>query len=152
MKEQKALLFSFITLMCLCVNAQSNIEKLKDYISGSQLVIYSESSYMTDNSASSITYTNFCPNGRYNYSYDGSFTGKGTQHTSNENNRVYGAGLAENEGNWSVLEYQDGYYLEIVDYTGTKSYYPIHIQQLLAGKWIQGQTTYVFAPGSGKCQ
>ncbi|MEM8508639.1 MAG: hypothetical protein AAF717_12455 [Bacteroidota bacterium] len=132
-------------------SAQDEIQQLTSYINGSQLVTYSESSYLSDNSASAITYIDFCPNGRYNYSYDGSYNVKGTQHTSNRNNRASGAGVAENQGDWKVVAYQGAYYLEIMDYTGQKSYYPINVQNMIAGKWKVGNVTYVFAPGKGRC-
>ena len=150
-KKYRTLVLLTFTFVAGKVTAQSDVEKLTNYINGSQLVTYSESSYLSDNSASAITYIDFCPNGRYQYSYDGSYTVKGTQHTTNRNNRAYGAGVAENEGDWQVLDYQGGYYLEITDYTGTKNYYPIDVQKMLAGKWRIGNVTYVFAPGNGRC-
>ncbi len=151
MKIYHILFFAFLSGICLKVRAQNDLEQLTSYINGSQLVIYSESSYLSDNSASALTYIDFCPNGRYNYSYDGSYTVKGTQNTSNRNNRANGAGVAENQGDWKILEHQQAYYLEITDYLGAKSYYPIYIQNLMAGKWKLGNTTYVFSVGSGRC-
>ncbi len=145
------LLFAFLSGTCINAKAQGDLEQLTNHINGSQLVMYSESSYLSDNSASAITYVDFCPNGKYSYSYDGSFTVKGTKHTSNENNRAYGAGVAENQGDWKVVEHQNSYYLEITDYVGAKSYYPIYVQNLLAGKWKHGNTTYVFSAGTGRC-
>ncbi|MEM1134626.1 MAG: hypothetical protein AAGI07_02220 [Bacteroidota bacterium] len=144
-----------ITLLLVSVHvlaqSEDNIAKLKQHISNGQLVYYSESSYLSDSRASSITYVDFCPDGRYYYSYDGSYTVKGSQNTSNRNNRAYGAGVENNSGKWQVLEYQNGYYLEIVDAYGQKNYYPINIQYLIDGKWKQGNVTYVFAPGKGRC-
>ena len=102
----------------MCASAQEITDKLTTYINNGQLVIYSESSYLSDNSASAITYVDFCPGGIYHYSYDGSYTVKGTQNTSNRNNRAYGAGVAENSGQWKVLEYQGAHYLEILDAYG----------------------------------
>ena len=151
MNMYKILLFAFLSGTCFKVRAQDNLEQLTNYINGSQLVMYSESSYLSDHSASAITYIDFCPNGRYSYSYDGSYTVKGTQHTSNRNNRAYGAGVAENQGHWKVVEHQSSYYLEITDYLGAKSYYPIYMQDLLAGKWKVGNTTYAFSSGTGRC-
>lgn len=148
----KSTLFFLLPIFFLGkVQAQSEIQQLTDYINGSQLVTYSESSYLSDNSASAITYIDFCPNGRYHYSYDGSFSVKGSQNTSNRNNRASGAGIAENQGNWKVLAYQNSYYLEIIDYTGHKTYYPINVQYMLAGRWKVGNVTYVFAPKKGRC-
>ena len=139
-------------LFALFIKAQENTEKLTNYINNGQLVIYTESSYLIDTSASAITYVDFCPNGTYHYSYDGSYTVKGTQNTSNRNNRTYGAGVAENSGQWKVLEYQGGYYLEILDAYGKTDYYPINTQYLSNGKWTINRTTYVFAKGQGRCQ
>ncbi|WP_430967004.1 hypothetical protein [Spongiimicrobium sp. 2-473A-2-J] len=145
----------FLTAILMAIspkmNAQDEIQKLKEYIAGSQLVIYSESSYVTDNSASAITYVNFCSDGRYHYDYEGSYTVKGTQNTTNRDNRAYGAGKAANSGDWDVLEYEKAYYLEITDPSNAKTYYPIDIQKMIAGKWKQGNVTYVFAPNHGVC-
>ena len=128
-----------------------NVQKLTDYITNGQLVIYSESSYLSDTMASAITYVDFCPNNRYHYSYDGSYTVKGTENTSNRDNRGYGAGVASNSGMWQVLEYLGGYYLEILDYNNQPTYYPIQVQNLISGKWKVNKTTYVFAQGKGRC-
>lgn len=141
---------AFITFQ---THAQSgdNIAQITQYINNSQLVIYSESSIMSDNSASAITYVDFCEGGQYHYDYDGSYTVKGTQNTSNRNNRAYGAGVAQNSGNWEVVEHQSAYYLQVTDVYGQQNYYPIQLQYLAGGKWKVGNTTYVFAPGKGRC-
>ena len=131
--------------------SQDNLTRLKEYVNNGQLVIYSESSILSDSNASAITYVDFCADGRYHYSYDGSYTVRGSQGTSNRNNRAYGAGVDESSGLWQVLEYQNAYYLEITDAYGQKTYYPINIQNLMAGKWKQGNVTYVFAPKNGRC-
>lgn len=141
-----------IGIFGFALNAQSNIEKMKDYIAGSQLVVYSESSYLSDNSASAITYIDFCASGAFYYNYNGSYTVKGTQNTSNRDSRVYGAGNASNSGNWNVIKYQDMFYLEITDLLGKITYYPIDLQKMIAGKWKQSNLTYVFAPNNGVCQ
>lgn len=130
---------------------QDNLTQLREYVNNGQLVIYSASSIMSDSNASSITYVDFCADGRYYYSYDGSYTVKGTQGASGQDNRAYGAGAAQNSGLWQVLEYQNAYYLEVTNAYGQKTYYPINIQNLLAGKWKQGNVTYVFAPKQGRC-
>ena len=135
----------------ILAQADENITKLENYISNGQLVIYSSSSILSDNSASSLTYVDFCPGGIYYYSYDGSFTVKGTQGTSSRNNRAYGAGNSNNSGQWKVLFYQATYYLEITDAYNQKNYYPINFQLLNSGKWKNGNTTYVFARGKGRC-
>lgn len=151
MKVNRTLFFAAVSFVFCKAEAQNDLERLTNYINGGQLVMYSESSYLSDDSASAITYIDFCPNGRYSYSYDGSYTVRGTQNTSNENNRASGAGVSEHQGKWKVLEYQNSYYLEITDYTGQQSYYPINVQNMLAGKWNIGKVTYIFATGKGKC-
>lgn len=147
--------FIFCTLFFLSLKLSAqvdeNVNKLTQFINNGQLVYYTSSSILSDNSASSITYVDFCPGGTYYYSYDGSYTVKGTQNTSNQNNRVYGAGNANNSGQWQVLHYQGAYYLEITDGYGQKSYYPINYQLLTQGRWKNGNTTYAFAQGKGRC-
>jgi hypothetical protein len=134
------------------LQAQNNLEKLKEYINGGQLVIYSKSSYLSDNTASSITYVDFCSDGRYRYYYDGSYTVKGAKNKSNRNNRSYGAGVAESEGQWTIIDYQDVFYLEITDYLNKKTYYPINIANLTQGSWKQGNISYAFAQNQARCQ
>lgn len=153
METIKKILWLVLSLISLQAIAQKdeNTTKLTQYINRGQLVYYSESSIMSDTRASSITYVDFCPGGKFYYSYDGSFTVKGTQNTSNQNNRVNGAGVANNSGQWQVLGFQGAYYLEIIDAYGQKNYYPINIQNLIAGKWKYRNTTYVFAKGQGRC-
>ncbi len=155
MKNHKTFFLMLISIgnFCFSTYAQNDdLDKLKDHINGSQLVIYTESSLVLDSSSSAITYVDFCPNGKYYYSYDSSFTVKGSQNTSNRESRAYGAANEENEGDWQVLQHQGAYFLEIIDYTGSKSYYPINIDNLIAGKWKKGKTTYVFSPKGGRCQ
>lgn len=153
-KKVKSIVLFFVGVVSsfqLTAQNEENLTRLREYVNNGQLVVYSESSIMSDSNASAITYVDFCADGRYYYSYDGSYTVKGTQNTSNRNNRAYGAGAAENSGLWQVLEYQNAFYLEVTDAYGQKTYYPIDIQKLLAGKWKQGNTTYVFAPKQGRC-
>ncbi|MEM9078180.1 MAG: hypothetical protein AAGC43_14145 [Bacteroidota bacterium] len=149
---KKLVYISVFMLGLMWASAQEITDKLTTYINNGQLVIYSESSYLSDNSASAITYVDFCPGGLYHYSYDGSYTVKGTQNTSNRDNRAYGAGVAENSGQWKVLEYQGTHYLEILDAYGKTNYYPINIQNLANGKWKINNVTYVFARGKGRCR
>ena len=132
-------------------HSQDNLSKLREYVNNGQLVIYTSSSIVLDSSSSAITYVDFCSDGTYYYNYDGSFNVKGSQNTSNRNNRASGAGVAQNSGKWQVLEYENAFYLEVTDANDQKTYYPVNIQNLLAGKWKQGNTTYVFAPKKGRC-
>lgn len=150
MKSQLVLTIISFILTVLPID-QDEVQKLTDYITGGQLVIYYQSSYLSDNTASSITYVDFCSDGRYRYSYDSSYTVKGTQNTSNRNNRANGAGVAENEGEWSVLKFKGSLYLEIIDFQGKKAYYPIDINNLMSGSWKQGRTSYAFAVNKGNC-
>ena len=138
-------------MLPIAAQSEDNLNRLREYVNNGQLVIYTESSIMLDSSSSAITYVDFCADGTYYYDYEGSFNVKGTQNTSNRNNRASGAGVAQNSGQWQVLEYQNAFYLEATNAYGQKTYYPIDIQKLLAGKWKQGNTTYVFAPKKGRC-
>lgn len=143
----------FLTILAFNVaNAQSdNLQRLKEYVDNGQLVIYTGSSIMSDSNASSLTYVDFCADGTYFYDYEGSFLVKGTKGTSSENDRAMGAGVANNAGTWQIMENQGSFILEVTDNMGQKGYYPINIQNLLAGKWKYGNTTYVFAPKKGRC-
>ncbi|MEM8764525.1 MAG: hypothetical protein AAGD88_11970 [Bacteroidota bacterium] len=144
-----------VFVMTLLVNvaiAQSdNLQRLKEYVDNGQLVIYTGSSIVSSSSASSLTYVDFCADGTYFYDYEGSFVVKGTKHTSSEDSMASGAGVSKNSGTWQIMENQGSFVLEVTDYMGQKGYYPINIQNLLAGKWKYGNTTYVFAPKKGRC-
>lgn len=75
--------------MCMQMGySQNNLDKLREYVNDGQLVVYTESSIVLDSSSSAITYVDFCSDGTYYYSYDGSFNVKGSQNTSNRNNRA----------------------------------------------------------------
>ena len=141
-----------IALCSMHAQGQNEIDQLQTHIAGGQLVIYSRSSYLSDTNASAITYIDFCANGRYRYTYDGSYTVKGTPNTSNRNHRAHGAKVAKNEGNWSVLKHETVFYLEITDYKGEKTYYPINWELIINGRWKQGNVTYAFDPNKGNCK
>ncbi|MEL6483931.1 MAG: hypothetical protein AAFU57_15880 [Bacteroidota bacterium] len=141
-----------LTLLFNVATAQSdNLQRLKEYVDNGQLVIYTGSSIMSDSNASSLTYVDFCADGTYFYDYEGSFVVKGTKHTSTEDSMASGAGVSKNSGTWQIMESQGSFVLEVTDYMGQKGYYPINIQNLMAGKWKYGNTTYVFAPKKGRC-
>ncbi|MEM7484195.1 MAG: hypothetical protein AAF348_03210 [Bacteroidota bacterium] len=127
------------------------IAQLKEYIKNGQLVVYSESSILLDSNSSSITYVDFCPDGNYYLNYEGSYTVRGTQNTSNRDNRGYGAGTSASSGTWDIIMNMNAFYLAAKDQSGGVNYYPININNLLSGKWKVGNTTYVFAQNHAKC-
>ena len=152
MKLLQFLSLLLIALYSLSAPGQNELEQLNNYISGGQLVIYSRSSYVSDDNASAITYIDFCPDGRYTYYYEGSYTVKGTPNTSNRNHRANGAKTAKNQGRWSVLKHEAEFYLEIIDYKNEKTYYPINWALITNGRWKQGNVTYAFDPNKGNCE
>lgn len=146
------LLFVNTVTFNLALGQTGNVRaSLADYFAGSQMVIYTQASYLSDTSASAITYVNFCENGTYTLNYEGSYTVKGSKTGSSGNNRAIGASTLNNSGQWEILEHNQTYVLRITDAYGTINTYPIDIQKLIQGKWKQGRTTYILARQKAIC-
>lgn len=85
MLSKKFSLLFFVLLICNQIHSQDDSEvlRLKDYVNNGQLVYFTKSTPLVD--GSEITYVNFCADGTFNLTYDGSMTVKGVQGTSAEN-------------------------------------------------------------------
>lgn len=142
--------FSLLTLIFLTMNhadAQQNVaQEVKNYIAGGQLVFYTRTSIFNDSTASSITYVNYCGNGRYSVNYDGSF------YVSGDGGWAGGKTSGSNYGTWDVIPYQGAYYLQMTDGYGNTNYYPIDFTKLYQGRWKQGNTQYAFARNKVQCK
>lgn len=138
-------------LGCVSLSAQNDdsVQQLKEYVKNGQLVYFTKSTPLMN--GSEITYVNFCSDGTYKLSYDGSMMVKGTYGTSSENNRVYGASAKNTAGTWNIVRNMGMFYLEATTQMGEVSYYPINPQHLTNGKWVVGRTTYVFAQNKAEC-
>ncbi len=145
---------TILTLMMLIhlnglAQTDDKVQQLREYVKNGQLVYFTKSTPLMN--GSEITYVNFCSDGTFTLNYDGSMMVKGSQGTSSENNRVYGASVGNNAGTWNIVQNMGMLYLEATTQSGNVSYHPINIQHLTSGKWVVGRTTYVFAPNKAEC-
>jgi len=139
------LLFLLIFSMKTSYGQENDQQKIKNYIARGQLVYYTRTSIFNESTASSITYVNFCTNGRYTVNYDGSFyvSGGGGWAGGGSNGSYYGI--------WDVTPYNGAYYLKMTDGYGNTNYYPIDFTKLYQGRWKNGNTQYAFVRNKVVC-
>ena len=135
-----------IMLHCTSFAQDKTHQDLINLISGCQLVYFTNSSALSSNSHSSITYVNYCPNGTYWVDYDGSFTVH-----SNSGGSVLGASNGQSKGTWKVVDYQGQPYLQMTAQSGGSEYYPIYKHLILQGSWEDGNTKYVVQRNKADC-
>ncbi len=116
-------------------------------IAGSQLVFYQRTSYLNDSNASSLTYVNFCPDGRFGINYEGSFSVEGDY-----GGNAHGAGYGTNYGTWEIIAHQGGHAVRLHFANGEQGIYPINPQHLQAGRWRIGNTQYALQQGKVSCR
>lgn len=124
----------------------TNDPQLFQLIAGSQLVYYTRTSYLNDSNASSITYVNFCANGRFSVNYDGSFMVEG-----NYGGNAQGAGYGRNSGTWQLQDSANGPMLQLNYGNGQQYSYPVYKNYLLAGRWKIGNTQYAMQRNKAVC-
>lgn len=132
--------------------AQSPYPALKDQelfniVAGSQVVYYTRTSYLNDNTASSITYVNFCRNGTFTLNYDGSFMVEGYY-----GDNAGGASYGQNSGKWQLVNYQGQPAVFMAYSNGNTSVNPIQKQLLLQGRWRIGNTQYAIQRNKVNCR
>lgn len=144
-------LFFFLFILSACDKSDEPLPKfieanasLHNLISGGQLVVYSRSSYVSDNLASSITYYNFCTNGTFNIATDASY--------SIDGGGAYGSNQSSQYGQWEVEEYQNMITVKMSYADGDVIYNPIDEERLRSGGWRQGNTQYAFQQGRAVCR
>ena len=111
--------------------------ELRQLVAGSQVVYYTRTSYLSDNVASSITYVNFCPDGRFWVNYDGSFSVEG-----NYGGNAQGATYGRNSGRWQLVDYQGQPAVFLAYRNGNTAVNPLNKERLLQGRWRIGNTKY----------
>ncbi|GAA4270798.1 hypothetical protein GCM10022258_00910 [Aquimarina gracilis] len=119
-----------------------------EHISGGQLVVYERTSILIsdDVRASSITYVNFCPYGKFTISSDSGFTVHGDR-----GGNASGASYGSNFGTWKVINNHNGAAVQLNFANGRQGVYPFNPQYLYAGRWRKGNTQYAFAKGKASC-
>lgn len=120
--------------------------QLFQLIAGSQLAVYNSTSIFNDASASSLTYVNFCSNGRFSINYDGSFSVSG-----NYGGNAQGASNGKRSGNWSLLSSVNGPQLQLQYGNGQIEHYPVYKNYLLQGSWRVGNTKYAIQRNKAVC-
>ena len=146
-KFQKIFLTICGAFLCFTASfAQQVHQDVYNLYAGSQLVYYTSSSVLSNNSHSSLTYMNFCANGTYWVSYDGSFTVNGDY-----GDKVYGASNGQDRGTWAIIDREGLPYIHLVDGNGNSNYYQVYKQNLLQGKWRVGRTKYILQRNKVTC-
>ncbi len=120
-----------------------NDPQLFQLIAGSQLVIYNRTSYLNDNSASSLTYVNYCSNGRFSINYEGSFSVGGGVSS--------GANHGQNSGSWQLMGGANGPQIQLRYNNGKVETYPVNKNYLLQGRWRTGNTQYAIQRNKAVC-
>ncbi|GAA4271561.1 hypothetical protein U6A24_13325 [Aquimarina gracilis] len=128
-------------------NKMGNLELYAQQIAGSQLVYYQRTSLFNDSMASSMTYVNFCKDGRFGVNYEGSFSVEGDY-----GGNAHGANYGSNFGTWKVIPGQNGPALQLNFANGGEGIYPINPQQLYTGRWRIGNTQYALQKGKVICR
>jgi hypothetical protein len=121
--------------------------EIKELISGSQLVSYSRTSYVNDNTASVITYVNFCKNGRFSISYDGSFSVEGDY-----GDNVHGSSKGSKTGRWELIEYNGTTAVYLQFDAGFSEINPVNKERLAQGRWRVGNKQYALQRNKVFCQ
>ncbi|MEO1653629.1 MAG: hypothetical protein AAFU64_08795 [Bacteroidota bacterium] len=115
-------------------------------IAGSQLVYYTSNSILSDNRHSSITYVNFCRDGRFWLNYDGSFSVKGSTGGS-----AMGASNGTSYGTWELISQAGSPYLRMNFQNGRRDLYPVYKHLILQGSWKNGNTKYAIQRNKVQC-
>jgi hypothetical protein len=121
--------------------------ELHRLISGGQLVFYRRTSYVSSSTASSMTYVNFCPDGSFNTSTDGSYSVEGDY-----GGNVHGASRAADYGRWEVLTHNGSPAIKLTYADGNTSINLFSRERLRKGRWRIGNTQYAFQRGKAVCR
>ncbi len=121
--------------------------ELFNLVAGTQVVFYTRTSYLNDNLASSITYVNYCPDGRFWINYDGSFSVEGAY-----GDNAQGASYGRNSGLWQLVTYQGKPAVFLSFNNGNTSVYPIDKDLILQGRWRVGNTRYAVQRNKVTCE
>lgn len=128
-------------------NYSGEEKELFNYIAGGQLVYYQRTSYLNDSNASSITYVNFCADGRFGINWDGGFSVEGDY-----GGNAHGVTRGSNYGTWH-LERRQGNVVGVLNFAdGTQNVYTINRNYLMQGRWRIGNTQYAFVRNKAVCR
>ncbi len=128
-------------------NTSSAYPQIYNMIAGGQLVYYTRTSYLNDSNASSLTYVNFCSNGRFHVNYDGSFMVEG-----NLGGNAQGASYGNYTGSWEVVSQQGVPAIRMVYGNGNVNVTPVNMTLLNTGRLRVGNTQYAFQRNKVVCR
>lgn len=123
-----------------------NNQGLFNIISGSQLVFYRRTSYVSDSMASSITYVNFCANGTFSMNTDGSFSVEGDY-----GGNAQGASYGNYAGNWQLVSYEGQPAIYLLYNDGDSSINAFNENEVREGRWRRGNTQYALQRNKVRC-
>lgn len=120
--------------------------ELFNMIAGSQVVYYTRTSYVNDNTASSITYVNFCQSGTFSRNIDGSFMVEGSYGGNSQ-----GASYSRNSGQWKLVTYQGQPAVYMMFNNGETSINPVNKALIRQGRWRSGNTQFAVQRNKVRC-
>ncbi|MEL7268073.1 MAG: hypothetical protein AAGL34_00705 [Bacteroidota bacterium] len=119
-----------------------------DYVASSQLVYYQRTSYVNSSSASSLTYVNFCADGRFTLNFDGGFSVEG-----NYGGNAQGASRGSNSGTWQIETATGKNPAIVLNYgdSQTGRFY-VTTNNLKSGRWRVANTQYALVKNKVSCK
>lgn len=124
-----------------------NDPELYNLIAGSQLVFYTRTSILNSNTASSITYVNFCRNGNFRVNSDGSFMVEGDYGGS-----AQGATYGQYFFTWQLVLYENQPAMFFAYGDGTTGVRIIDKTKVKQGRWRIGNTQYALLKNKVNCR
>ncbi len=124
-----------------------NDREMLGLVAGAQLVIYNQTSILNSQSASSITYVNFCANGTFTMNYDGSFSVEGYTGAN-----AQGASHGRNSGSWQLVTVQGKPAIYVAFNNGNSNFYYVNRQNLRQGRWRIGNKRYAMQRNKVRCR
>ena len=126
----------------------SDDRELFNVIAGSQLVYYTRSSLVLSNpTSSSITYMNFCRNGKFVINYDGSFMVEGDYGDS-----VQGGSHGKRSGTWQLVNDKGQPAVFLAYGNGSTDVRRFNRANVLRGRWRIGNTQYALVRNKVNCR
>lgn len=135
--KRTAILCAALLLLAAPAHADSILEQWRSGLSGAKLTSYSGS---VINSNSTLTVVDFCPDGRYRYYKEGSWSVPG---------QAGGASNSTVTGRWEVVQEGLQFLLRYRTDRGEQGAFPIYLQN--NGRVNIGGTAFAVERGAARC-